>query len=222
MIRLKDQLERGASIVVPCYDEEPTISGTYPNERIPELVRRLDDADMVVGARTGRQVAVPLLRRPAKWALLRYARWMSRTDIKDVNSGLRSIWTRHVFDHWSMLPDAFSFTTTLTLAMHCGRLNVAYLPIDCYPRAGKSSICPLPDTLRFFSLILRTVMYFKPLQVFGSLAALLLSSAVLIGIVVRVVSGKVPDVIVVSLFSTGLIFLGLGLIGDLINARRSS
>ena len=195
--------------------------GTYPNERIPELVRQLDDADMVVGARTGGQVTIPLLRRPAKWALLRYAQWMSRADIKDVNSGLRGVWTRHIYDHWSMLPDAFSFTTTLTLAMHCGRLNVIYVPIDYYKRAGKSSIKPISDTIRFFSLVLRTVMYFKPLQVFGSLAALLLLSAILIGIVVRVISGQVPDVIVVSLFSTGLIFLGLGLIGDLINARRS-
>ncbi len=195
--------------------------GTYPNERIPELVRELDDADMAVGARTGRKVAIPLLRKPAKWALLRYAQWMSRADIKDVNSGLRAIWTRHVVDHWSMLPDGFSFTTTLTLAMHVNRLQVVYVPIDYYSRVGKSSIRPIPDTVRFFSLVLRTVMYFKPLQVFGSLAAVLLLSAIAIGAVVRIVSGLVPDVIVVSLFSTGLIFLGLGLLGDLINARRA-
>ena len=44
--------------------------GTYPNERLPELVRLAveDEYDMVVGARTGREVHIPLIRRPAKWA----------------------------------------------------------------------------------------------------------------------------------------------------------
>ena len=195
--------------------------GTYPNERLSDLVRGLDDADMVVGARTGQNVNIPLPRRPVKWALLRYARWMSRADIKDVNSGFRSIWTRHLFNFWSMLPDAFSFTTTLTLAMHVSGLKVLYPAIDYYQRAGKSSIRPIVDTLRFFSLVLRTIMYFKPLQVFGGLAAALVFLAIAVGIVVRILTGLVPDVVVVSLFSTGLIFLGLGLIGDLINARRS-
>ena len=45
--------------------------GTYPNERIPELVEQAltADYDMVVGARTGERVAIPLRRRPAKWAI---------------------------------------------------------------------------------------------------------------------------------------------------------
>ena len=43
--------------------------GTYPNERIPEIARKLDDYDMVTGARTGKNVHIPL-RKPAKWALL--------------------------------------------------------------------------------------------------------------------------------------------------------
>lgn len=195
--------------------------GTYPNERIPELVRRLDDADMAVGARVGAKVHVPLVRRPAKWALLRYARWMSGADIKDINSGLRAMWTRHVYSLWFMLPDAFSFTTTITLAMHASRLHVAYLPIDYHQRQGTSSIRPVRDTLRFFSLVLRTVMYFRPLPVFGSLALVLILLAVAVGGLGRWLTGQVPDVMTVSLFSTGVIFLGLGLIGDMINARRA-
>ena len=63
--------------------------GTYPNERIPELVEGLQKNDMLIGARIGKNVRIPLLRRPAKWLLLKYARWMSNADIKDLNSGLR-------------------------------------------------------------------------------------------------------------------------------------
>ena len=195
--------------------------GTYPNERIPEIARTLDDYDMVTGARTGKNVHIPLLRKPAKWALLKYARMMTGADIKDINSGLRAMWTKHVHQFWFMLPDAFSFTSTITLAMHVNRMRVKYIPIDYARRVGKSSIKPIRDTLRFFSLVLRTVMYFRPLQILGSISLALVTGAILVGVLGRIYLKEVPDVATSALFSTGVIFLGLGLIGDLINARRS-
>jgi hypothetical protein len=65
-------------------------------------------------------------------------------------------------------------------------------------------------------------MYFRPLQVFGSLSGFLITAAILVGIFGKIYFGKVPDVASISLFSTGLIFLGLGLIGDLVNVSRKS
>jgi glycosyltransferase involved in cell wall biosynthesis len=194
--------------------------GTYPNERIPELIKALEKNDMVIGARIGKNVKIPPLRRPAKWLLLRYARWMSNADIKDLNSGLRAMRKDVVFKFWNMLPNAFSFTSTITLAMHIDGLSVTYLPINYHSRIGKSSIKPLQDTLRFFSLVLRTVMYFKPLQIFGIIGLVMLVVAISLGIIGKVLFGEVPDVFAVSLFSTGSVFIGLGLLGDLINARR--
>ena len=194
--------------------------GTYPNERIPELVKGLEKNDMLIGARIGKNVQIPTLRRPVKWLLLKYARWMSKSDIKDLNSGLRAMRKDKIFKFWNMLPNAFSFTSTITLSMHIEGLNVSYLPIDYHARIGNSSIKPIQDTLRFFSLVLRTVMYFKPLQVFGTIGLLMLIAAIAIGVAGRVLLGEVPDVIAVSLFSTGSVFIGLGLLGDLINARK--
>ena len=194
--------------------------GTYPNERIPELIKGLEKNDMVIGARIGKNVQIPTLRRPVKWLLLQYARWMSRADIKDLNSGLRSMKKDKVFKFWNMLPNAFSFTSTITLSMHIEGLNVSYLPINYHARIGSSSIKPIQDTLRFFSLVLRTVMYFKPLQVFGTMGLVMLGAAIGTGITSKILIGEVPDVIAVSLFSTGSVFIGLGLLGDLINARK--
>ncbi|MDC3282865.1 glycosyltransferase family 2 protein [Opitutales bacterium] len=194
--------------------------GTYPNERIPELIKGLEKNDMVIGARIGKNVQIPTLRRPVKWLLLQYARWMSKADIKDLNSGLRSMKKDKVFKFWNMLPNAFSFTSTITLSMHIEGLNVSYLPIDYHARIGNSSIKPIQDTVRFFSLVLRTVMYFKPLQVFGTMGLVMLAVAICVGITGKVMIGEVPDVITVSLFSTGSVFIGLGLLGDLINARK--
>jgi glycosyltransferase involved in cell wall biosynthesis len=194
--------------------------GTYPNEKIPELIKGLGKNDMVIGARIGKKVQIPALRRPVKWLLLRYARWMSKADIKDLNSGLRSFKKDKVFKFWNMLPNAFSFTSTITLSMHIEGLNVSYLPIDYHARIGSSSIKPIQDTLRFFTLVLRTVMYFKPLQVFGTIGLVMLALAICTGITGKILIGEVPDVIAVSLFSTGSVFIGLGLLGDLINSRK--
>ena len=63
-------------------------------------------------------------------------------------------------------------------------------------------------------------MYFRPLQVFGTLSALLIASAISVGVAGKIYFGEVPDVAASSLFSTGLIFLGLGLVGDLLNVSR--
>ena len=196
--------------------------GTYPNERIPELIKGLEKNDMVIGARIGKNVQIPTLRRPVKWLLLQYARWMSKADIKDLNSGLRSMKKDMVFRFWNMLPNAFSFTSTITLSMHIEGLNVSYLPIDYHARIGNSSIKPVQDTLQFFSLVLRTVMYFKPLQILGTIGLVMLFGSICIGITGKMFLGEVPDVISVSMFSTGSIFIGLGLLGDLINARRQN
>ena len=193
--------------------------GTYPASAIPELLDELKECDMTVGARIGPNVQVPLVRRPAKWVLLCYARWMARADIKDLNSGLRAFRKKDALPFFPLLPEGFSFTSTITLAMHVNGMRVAYLPINYRKRIGKSSIRPIRDTLAFFSLVLRTTMYFRPLQVFGTLSGLMLSSAIGIGILGKLFLGEVPDVATVSLVSTSLIFLGLGLIGDLVNTK---
>ena len=193
---------------------------TYPASDIPLLLEKLDGVDMAVGARTGNKVQIPLVRRPAKWALLKYARWMARADIKDLNSGLRAFRKKDAIRFFPLLPDGFSFTSTITLAMHVNGMQVCYHPIDYNKRIGKSSIRPIRDTLAFFSLVLRTTMYFRPLQVFGTLSGTLLICAIGVGALGKFYLGEVPDVASMSLVSTSLIFLGLGLIGDLLNVSR--
>jgi len=67
---------------------------------------------------------------------------------------------------FNILPDGFSFTTTITLAMLCNGYAVHNYPIDYFKRGGKSKISPIKDTLNFINLIVRTIMYFNPLKVF--------------------------------------------------------
>jgi glycosyltransferase involved in cell wall biosynthesis len=140
--------------------------GTYPNDRIPELVSICTDYDMVVGARTGDNVTYPFIRKVPKFFLKRFAEWMVRQSIPDMNSGLRVFRKEVAARFFGIFPDGFSFTTTITLAMLTNRYRVRFEPIDYHARVGKSKIKPVRDTLRFVQLILRTGMYFAPLRVF--------------------------------------------------------
>ncbi|HKC50493.1 MAG TPA: glycosyltransferase family 2 protein [Myxococcota bacterium] len=148
--------------------------GTYPENKIQELLARIDDgADMAVGSRTGADVHIPFVRRPAKAFLRGLASFLAGTPIPDLNSGLRAIRRELVLMYRPILPSGFSFTTTITLAALTNDHRVDYVPIDYAKRAGLSKIKPLRDTIGFTALILRTVMYFNPLKVFVPLALLI-------------------------------------------------
>ena len=154
---------------------------TYPEDRIADLLERIDDgADMAVGARTGEDVRIPWIRRPAKLGLRLLASYLAGTTIPDLNSGLRAIRRELVQGYRSILPEGFSFTTTITLAALTNGHRVDYVSIDYAARAGSSKIRPLRDTLGFVGLIIRTVLYFNPLKVFypaaGVLTLILLGS----------------------------------------------
>ncbi|HBK65019.1 MAG TPA: glycosyltransferase family 2 protein, partial [Cyanobacteria bacterium UBA11166] len=144
--------------------------GTYPNERIPQLVALTKNSDMVVGARIGANVNYSNLRKIPKWFLIRFAEWIANSRIPDLNSGMRVFQKSLVERFLKILPDTFSFTTTITVAMLINGYVVHYEPIDFHHRKGKSKIKPIRDTLRFVQLILRTGVYFAPLRVFMPIA----------------------------------------------------
>lgn len=145
--------------------------GTYPSDQIPKLVTELETADMAVGARTGDEVHIPLVRRPAKWILRRLANHIAGQTIPDLNSGLRVFRRSCVQQYFSVLSDQFSFTTTVTLAYMADNYRVVYSPINYYKRIGKSKIIPR-HFMDFVILVFRMAMLFQPLRVFIPLALL--------------------------------------------------
>ncbi len=148
--------------------------GTYPINRLPELVQAAEVANMVVGARTGEEVHIPLVRKPAKWLLNALANHVTNTTIPDLNSGMRVFWKGVALQYFNILPDQFSFTTTITISMLCDRYAVKFIPIDYHKRTGQSKIVPW-DAGTFLILILRMAVLFKPLRVFLPIAMLFLA-----------------------------------------------
>ena len=140
--------------------------GTYPASSIPAIVKNLKRYDMVIGARTGKVVKIPFFRKPAKWFLKQFAQYITKTQIPDLNSGLR-IFKKSVALHFmGLFPDGFSFTTTLTIACIVHGYNIKYVPINYYDRIGVSTIHPIKDFVNFMNIILRLAIFFKPLNVF--------------------------------------------------------
>lgn len=200
---------------------------TYPEDRIVDLLARVDDgAEMAVGSRTGADVNIPLVRRPAKAALRWIASYLAGTPIPDLNSGLRAIRRELVLRYESILPEGFSFTTTITLASLTNHHRVDYVAIDYAERSGSSKIRPIRDTLGFLALIIRTVVYFNPLKVFYPLAGALfvLFAASLtydLFLLPRLEEGVGPNLgdKTVLLFVALVQTLTLGLVADLIDKK---
>ncbi len=139
--------------------------GTYPASFIPGLLSALEECDMAVGARTGGQVHIPLIRRPGKWILKTLTQYVTGTSVPDFNSGLRAFRRSLFFQYCHLLPDKFSFTTTITVACLCDGLRVDFLPIDYLPRVGRSKM-RARNFFTFIGLVLRLSTLFRPLRVF--------------------------------------------------------
>ncbi|MEP7327227.1 MAG: glycosyltransferase family 2 protein [Gemmatimonadota bacterium] len=191
--------------------------GTYPTEAIPQLLARGEVNSMVVGARTGETVKIPLVRRPAKAFLRWLASYLAGQHLPDINSGLRLMRKDLVRRYEHLLPDGFSFTTTITLAAACNAHPVEYIPINYLARLGQSKIRPR-HAYDFTLLILRTIVFFNPLKVFMPLAL-----AMTVGGLAKFAYDLTIDNLsesAVLLFLGALITFSLGLLADQ-NARMA-
>ncbi len=195
--------------------------GSYPAQEIPRLSTLLDDAEMVVGARTGSGAAIPAIRRPAKWLLTWLASYLTGTRIPDLNSGLRLFKRPLAIEFFDLLPSGFSFTTTITLAALNSGYLVHFEEVDYYRRTGHSKIRPIQDTFNFFLLVLRLTLIFRPLKIYLPLSALMLALSVTVLVVGWYGFGRVFDNTILLFVFTGLQALMIGLLADVVNVRRS-
>ena len=139
---------------------------------IKKLIQYIEGYDMVVGART-KKSKISLLRRPGKKILSITANYLAGMKIPDLNSGFRALKKSVVLEFLHILPNSFSFSTTITLALINSGYSVKYVPIEAPERVGTSKIKPFRDGFNFIMLIIRTVVLFNPLKVFLPVAIVL-------------------------------------------------
>jgi glycosyltransferase involved in cell wall biosynthesis len=214
---LKAGIESASTETVLIMDAD----GTYPHETIPDLIKTMQDGkySMVVGARTAKNIKIPLIRKPAKWFINKLANYLSGMKIPDLNSGLRIMKKSDIERFLHFLPSGFSFTTTITLALLVNNFPVKYFPITYDKRKGKSKIRPIRDTLNFIQLIIRTILYFNPLKVFVPLSISLVIFAFLLLAGSWIYLEKPLDVTFGVILMTSVMVLAIGMLADLIDKR---
>jgi glycosyltransferase involved in cell wall biosynthesis len=191
--------------------------GSYPIDQIETLARECADFDMVVGARTGPQVTYSRIRSIPKAFLTMWVSWIARQKVPDINSGMRVFRKQVAERYFPILPNTFSFTITLTLAMLTNYRPVKFLPINYMPRVGRSKIEPVRDTMRFISLILRTGMYFAPMRILAPVV-FALGLATLGSLIYDISLGNLTDKsVILAMFTlnTGI----FALLADMIDKR---
>ena len=174
---------------------------------------------MLVGSRSLMNSGIPLIRKPPKYLINKLANYLVQYKIPDLNSGFRIFKKTFYEKYKNLLPDGFSFTSTITLAFLSEFRVVEYKKIDYEKRIGQSKIHPIKDTLNFVILILRVIIYFNPLRVFIPLSLVTFLVGFLL-ILYRIISGGQFLVTSVLLMFFATNFLFLGLIADLINKRK--
>ncbi|MGV6847892.1 MAG: glycosyltransferase family 2 protein [Marinibacterium sp.] len=187
--------------------------GTYPPEDLPRMLELCRDQDMVVGDRGASMKNVPLIRKPAKWMLNSLASFLAERKLNDLNSGLRVFRRSELVPFIPLLPQGFSFTTTITLCMTCNNKRMIYTPIEYRKRIGKSKIRPV-DFINFIILVMRIITLFNPLRIFIPVGMVFFTLG-LIKALYDITKMNLSET-AIFFFLTALIMWSLGLIADMI------
>ena len=146
--------------------------GQHAPEDIPHLLDALVGYAMVVGART-KGTGTGAHRGLANRVYNGLASYVVGRKVEDLTSGFRAVTAEHARRFVYLLPNTFSYPTTITLAFFRAGLPVRYVGIEARARVGRSHIRIVRDGIRFLLIILRIATIFSPLKVFLPMSAAL-------------------------------------------------
>ena len=192
--------------------------GQHRPEDIPRLLAKLDEGyDMVVGARTSRKSQAGIHRAAANGFYNRFASWMSGHEVLDLTSGFRVVKAALFKRFLYLLPNGFSYPTTITMSFFRSGYSVAYEPIEVDKRIGKSHIRLWRDGVRFLLIIFKIGTLFSPLKLFLpiSLAFFLTGSGYYL--YTFLTSGRFTNMSALLFITSVLVFL-IGLVSEQITA----
>ena len=188
--------------------------GQHPPEEIPKLLEKMRTCDMAVGART-KDSSVSKFRSFGNWGLIKVANYLTGISIPDLTSGFRAIKRERMLEFIDLLPNTFSYPTTITLALLKSGYPVGWVPLDSISarKKGHSKVRPLQDGLRFIHIMTRLVMLFDPQRIFLPSSVLFLTAG--IGMVVNniVAAGGIQQSSMLMIIVGVLIFF-FGLLAD--------
>lgn len=192
--------------------------GQHNPEDIARLVEYKDQFDMVIGART-KKSKTSLHRDLANWFYNKFATYVTKFKIEDLTSGFRLVRKSVASQYIYLLPNTFSYPTTLTMSYLRSGRSIKYQPIDVRKRAGSSKIKLVEDGIRFFLIISKVATLFSPFRIFMPVSLLFF----FIGLGYYVYSfmffGRFTNMSAL-LFSTSVIVFMIGLVSEQISQMR--
>ncbi|MFC1866783.1 glycosyltransferase family 2 protein [Thermodesulfobacteriota bacterium] len=193
--------------------------GQHNPEDIVKMLEYLPDYDMVVGARS-KDNQVSLFRGFGNKVLNRLAGYVAKFRIKDLTSGFRAVKAEIAHDLLYLLPNTYSYPTTMTLGVLRGGRSLKYIPIRINKREnGTSDISPFRDGVRFFMIITKICALYSPFRIFLPVSFFIFLIGLSYYIYTYVTSGRFTNMSAL-LFTTSIIVFLMGLISEQITQLR--
>jgi glycosyltransferase involved in cell wall biosynthesis len=193
--------------------------GQHNPEDIGKMIEFFPDYDMVVGART-KQDQVSLFRGLGNRILNKLAGYVAKFHIQDLTSGFRAVKADIAYKLLYLLPNTYSYPTTITLGVLRSGRSLKYIPVSVQKRkSGESNVSVSRDGVRFFMIITKICALYSPFRIFLPLSMLIFLSGATYYIFSYFRSGRFTNGSAL-LFTTSIIVFLMGLISEQITQMR--
>ena len=187
--------------------------GQHTADEISGLLEQIEDGfDMVIGARS-REGQANISRAFANGIYNKLASWMVGHPVLDLTSGFRAVKADLFRQFLNLLPNGFSYPTTITMAFFRSGYSVKFIPVKVHKRQGKSHISPLKDGIRFLLIMFKVLTLYSPLKFFVPLSFVLFSTGVGYYIYLYATQGRLSNMVVMMVLSSIIVFC-FGLIAE--------
>ena len=185
------------------------------------LLAKLDEGyDMIIGARdSGSHANVGRLYANGVYNVV--ASLLTGRRIPDLTSGFRVARARLFKRFLYLLPNGFSYPTTITMAFLRSGYPIWFESIPVSKRIGKSHIRPFRDGLRFMVIIFKIATLYSPLKIFLPISATFFATGAGYYAYTYFTAGRFTNMSML-VFSAAVIVFLIGLISEQITALTYS
>jgi len=188
-------------------------------EDIAKLLEYLPEFDMIVGARSKGDHA-SLGRTFGNTAYNWLASYVAKFRVEDLTSGFRAVKSDIARKFLYLLPNTYSYPTTLTLSVLRNGRTVKYVPIRAkMRRSGKSGISMFRDGVRFFMIIIKICTLYSPFRIFLPVSFITFLTGWFYYIYTFCMWGRFTNMSAL-LFTTSIVIFMMGLVSEQICQMR--
>ncbi len=193
--------------------------GQHEPDDIEKLLKYFPEFDMVVGARSKGNHA-SLGRTVGNTAYNWLASYVAKFRVEDLTSGFRAVKADIAHNLLYLLPNTYSYPTTLTLSVLRNGRTVKYVPVKAkMRRSGKSGISMFKDGVRFFMIIIKICTLYSPFRIFLPVSFVTFLTGLFYYFYTFCIWGRFTNMSAL-LFTTSIVIFMMGLVSEQICQMR--